>query len=76
MLVPFNISEEQKSINGVVNNANGYTTKLININYATKEELEKLTGIGSSMAEKIITYRNEVGLFNSIEEIMNVSRNW
>lgn len=45
----------------------------ININYATSKELEALTGIGPSMATKIVSYRDENGLFNSIEEIKNVS---
>ena len=71
--MPFKITEEQKSVSGVLNNDN--KNQLININYATKEELEKITGIGSSTAEKIIEYRNENGLFNGIEDIMNVSRN-
>ena len=32
-----------------------------------------LTGIGSSRAEAIIRYRQEVGPFRSIEDVMNVS---
>ena len=31
-----------------------------------------LKGVGPSIAQRIIQYRNEVGLFSSIEEIMNV----
>lgn len=45
----------------------------ININTANEEELQKLDGIGSSTAIKIINYRKENGKFNSIEEIKNVS---
>ncbi len=48
----------------------------ININYANQPELEKLTGIGPAMAGRIISYREENGLFNSIEDVKNVSRNW
>jgi competence protein ComEA len=37
------------------------------------EDLCKLTGIGEGTAEKIIAYRNEHGLFQSIEELKKVS---
>ena len=36
-------------------------------------ELETLPGIGPSTAQKIVDYRDEVGLFTQIEDIMNVS---
>ena len=45
----------------------------ININKATQTELENLKGIGPSLSNKIIEYRNENGKFKSIEEIKNVS---
>ena len=46
---------------------------MININTANSEELQNLSGIGPSTAEKIIDYRTQNGKFNTIEEIMNVS---
>ena len=45
----------------------------VNINIANKEELMLLPGIGSSMADKIIKYREENGEFNEKEELRNVS---
>jgi len=45
---------------------------LIDINQADVAELDSLPGIGPSTAEKIIAYRTSVGLFKTIEEIMNV----
>lgn len=51
------------------NNSSG----LININLATKEELTTLPGIGNATAEKIVSYRQSHGSFQSIEDIMNVS---
>ena len=45
----------------------------VNINYANKTELMKLSGIGESKANAIIEYRNNNGLFIIIEDIMNVS---
>ena len=47
--------------------------KVININTATKEEFLTLTGIGESKADAIISYREENGDFNAIEDIKNVS---
>ena len=47
--------------------------KLININTATKNELENLRGIGPSLAIKIVEYRNKNGKFKKIEDIKNVS---
>ena len=44
----------------------------ININTASQADLELLTGIGPSLASKIITYRNQNGKFKKIEDIKNV----
>lgn len=46
---------------------------LININTATKDELDSLPGIGAVTAEAIIDYRTNIGVFKKIEDIMNVS---
>ena len=48
-------------------------SKKININTAGKEELQKISGIGPSLAEKIISYRNSNGKFKKIEDIKNVN---
>ena len=48
------------------------TSGKVNINTATKEELQILSGIGESTASKIITYREENGKFKKIEDIKNV----
>lgn len=48
-------------------------TDIININKANQEELEKLPGIGPSIALKIINYRNENGKFSSIDDLKRVS---
>lgn len=46
---------------------------MININTANEDELEKLQGIGSSIASRIVAYRKENGKFSSIEDIKNVT---
>lgn len=47
--------------------------KKVNINKATEEELQKINGVGPSLASKIIKYRKENGNFKTIEDLKNVS---
>lgn len=45
----------------------------VNINTATIQELDSLPGVGEATANKILSYREENGKFNSIEDIKNVN---
>lgn len=45
----------------------------VNINTATKDELMTISGIGEAKANAIISYREEKGNFEKIDDIMNVS---
>ena len=45
----------------------------VNINTASAEELQRISGIGPSMAEKIIAYRQENHGFQSVDDLMQVS---
>ena len=45
----------------------------VNLNRADVKELMTLTGIGQSRAEAIIRYREEIGSFERIEDVMKVS---
>lgn len=44
----------------------------ININTATAEQLTQLPGIGETIAERIIRYREENGPFQSVDDLLNV----
>ena len=44
----------------------------ININTASAELLQTLPGIGPALAERIVAYREEHGLFRSIDDLTNV----
>ena len=59
-------------INDTISNS-GEENINININTAAKEELMTINGIGEAKADAIISYREENGKFNVIEDIMNVS---
>ncbi|GEA17385.1 MAG: competence protein ComEA [Moorella sp. (in: firmicutes)] len=45
----------------------------VNINTATMAELDSLPGIGPTLAQRIIDYRNQKGPFRTIEDLQNVS---
>lgn len=44
----------------------------LNLNTATKADLEKLPGVGPAMAQRILDYRQKIGAFKKTEELMNV----
>jgi len=44
----------------------------ININTAGLTELQQITGVGPVIAQRIIDYRTEFGLFRVVEDIKNV----
>lgn len=44
----------------------------VNINTASKRRLEQLPGVGKDLAELIISYRREVGYFNSVAELKDI----
>jgi uncharacterized protein len=46
----------------------------VNLNTASKHLLGYVSGIGSSLAENIVQYRNEIGRFNNRNELLKVPR--
>lgn len=44
----------------------------VNVNTATAQQLEGVPGIGPSMAQRIVAYREKNGPFKKLEDLMNV----
>ncbi|MCP1494052.1 competence protein ComEA [Peribacillus frigoritolerans] len=51
----------------------GTSGGLVNLNTATKEDLQTLTGIGPSKADAILEYRETVGKFKEVDELKQVT---
>ena len=45
---------------------------IVNLNEATQAELNLLPGVGEKLANDILKYRDEVGGFESINELLNI----
>ncbi len=65
--------EEFLTVSNEHSNVSDSKSGLVNINTADVALLQTLTGVGAVRAQSIITYREEHGAFNSIEDIMKVS---
>lgn len=48
------------------------TQEKVNVNKATAKELEKVTGLNSSKAKAIVSYRKKHGDFKSLDELKSV----
>ena len=47
--------------------------KKVNVNSDDEDELQEISGIGATIAESIINYRDNNGYFYTIEDLLNVS---
>lgn len=63
----------KENAEGIVESTNSDNKSKININTGDVSELSNLPGVGSSLAQKIITYRETNGKFKTIEDLKNVS---
>ena len=71
VFIPSVIDIDENSVDSNLNDPKESDGK-VDINSATKTELETLPGIGPATAQSIIDYRNDIGEFLTTEDIMNV----
>ncbi len=55
------------------NSEDAVTSGPLDINTATVEDFVQLPGIGESLAQRIIDYREQNGPFKDVEDLLNVS---
>ncbi len=73
--IPYEGEFDENAVLDLVEDASGQTEssgELVNINTAGIEELTTLNGIGEKKAQAILTYREEQGLFGTLEDIKNI----
>ncbi len=54
-------------------NGSDSSKEKINLNSASKADLQKIDGVGDKKADKIIEYRQQHGQFKSVDELKNIS---
>lgn len=70
---PISVSITGKNIKSPSDSYKSTQVEKVNINTADENTLsENLTGIGPAIAERIISYRNHYGGFQTIDELKNV----
>ena len=70
---PISVSITGKNIKSPSDSYKSTPVEKVNINTADENTLsENLTGIGPAIAERIISYRNHYGGFQTIDELKNV----
>lgn len=71
-IIVFKIDEEGVAA-GAGDSSGSQASGKIRVNYASQEEIETLNGVGPAKAQAIIQYREENGLFQSPEDLLDIS---
>lgn len=50
-----------------------HTPQPIDLNSASRDELQELPGIGPTLAERIVSYRRQHGPFEQVEDLLQVA---
>ncbi|MFD1358262.1 helix-hairpin-helix domain-containing protein [Fictibacillus halophilus] len=66
------VAAKGEEIHPLSSNMGNDKEDLLNINSADLSELQTLSGVGPSKAQSIISYREEFGPFNSIDQLLEV----
>ena len=61
------------SVQKVHHNPTGHASTLLDLNASSRMDLEKLPGIGSVLADRIVSYRSIHGDFHQITDLVKVS---
>jgi len=59
-------------LSAILSMGSAFAMDKINLNTATQSELQTLNGVGEATAVAIIQYREENGMFKSVEDLVNV----
>jgi len=71
-LSPSSFPELVISHDGLADENSQVIKETLNLNQATKSELENLPGIGPTLAQRILDYREEYGDFYDVQELASV----
>ena len=66
------IEQKSFSVNKMDVSKNRVTRQLIDINKASESQLKQIKGVGRVLSKRIVVYREKIGGFNSVEDLLNV----
>jgi competence protein ComEA len=69
---PENVDKKKKDSNIPIYERTDYSI-LEKINYMTAEDFQAVPGIGEKISQSVIVYRDEIGQFNDVNELTEVS---